>query len=104
MEEEMSKRDKLIERLWNDIAGLPWKDKAWANNPQMVSDTKLHYVTATQADWKELTSNEALQIVIDMLDAQMEETPSRELADVSNYLQELLNKEKTDADTTSKND
>lgn len=35
-------------------------------------------------------NKKALQLVIDMLDAEMEESPDRELADVSNYLQEKL--------------
>jgi hypothetical protein len=33
---------------------------------------------------------EALQVVVDHLDAKMEESPNRELADVSNYLQAML--------------
>lgn len=35
---------------------------------------------------------QALQIVIDWLDEGMENNPSRELADVSNYLQAILDK------------
>lgn len=33
---------------------------------------------------------QALQIVIDHLDNRMEENPTRELADVSNYLQAMI--------------
>lgn len=35
---------------------------------------------------------QALRIVVDYLDKQMEENPSRELADVSNYLEALHTK------------
>ena len=46
-----------------------------------------------------MTDNQlkALRIVIDMLDEEMEDTPSRELADVSNYL-ETKYQEHTDAE------
>ncbi len=36
---------------------------------------------------------EALKTVVDHLDNMMQEEPSRELADVSNYLQAMLDKE-----------
>jgi len=39
----------------------------------------------------------ALRIVIDMLDEEMEDTPSRELADVSNFL-EAKYQEQTNAE------
>lgn len=39
----------------------------------------------------------ALRIVIDMLDEKMEDTPSRELADVSNYLESMY-QEQTNAE------
>lgn len=37
---------------------------------------------------------DAIQKTVDYLDEQMDEQPSRELADTSNYLQAILNKEK----------
>ena len=39
------------------------------------------------------TQLEALKIVVEMLDNLMEKTPNKELADVSNYLQEMIDKE-----------
>lgn len=39
----------------------------------------------------------ALRITIDMLDEKMEDSPSRELADVSNYL-EAMYQEQTDVE------
>lgn len=46
-----------------------------------------------------MTDNQlkALRIVIDMLDEEMEDTPSRELADVSNFL-EAKYQEQTDVE------
>lgn len=38
------------------------------------------------------TLKEALQIVVDHLDDEMEKSPNRELADVSNYLQAMMDK------------
>jgi hypothetical protein len=40
-----------------------------------------------------MTLTDALKVVVAYLDELMEETPSRELADVSNYLQAILDKE-----------
>lgn len=40
-----------------------------------------------------LSLKDALVIVIAYLDNQMEKAPNRELADVSNYLQAILDKE-----------
>jgi hypothetical protein len=39
-----------------------------------------------------MTLTAALRIVIDYLDKMMEESPNRELADVSNYLEALYQK------------
>lgn len=43
------------------------------------------------------TTIKALRIVIDWLDEQMEESPSRELADVTNWLENEYQKASVDA-------
>jgi hypothetical protein len=92
----------IVERFWNDVAGLPWRDKQWVNNPRLIEQTRQHYVNATYDDLSKLIEQPALKVVIKKLDEMMEQTPSRELADTSNFLQTLLNEEEADATTTSK--
>lgn len=91
----------IVERFWNDVQGLPWKDKTWTDNAALKEQTRQHYVNATTNDLQKIVEQPALKIVVDKLDAMMEQSPSRELADVSNYLQALLDKENTDATVTS---
>lgn len=43
-------------------------------------------------DGEDKSLQQAMRMVIDHLDAQMEEAPNRELADVSNYLEKELAK------------
>lgn len=46
-------RDKIhaiVERLWNDVNGLPWSDPQWLNNAGAREQTKQHYVNATVDD------------------------------------------------------
>lgn len=92
---------QIVERFWNDVAGLPWKDKVWTDNVALKEQTRQHYVNATTEDLEKIVLQPALKIVVEKLDAMMEQTPSRELADTSNYLQALLDKENQDATTTS---
>lgn len=47
MEEELK---KLVERLWNDIAGLPWLDAAWRKDNAFKEQTKQHFVKYTTED------------------------------------------------------
>lgn len=92
---------QIVERFWNDVAGLPWKDKAWVENAKMREETRVHYVNATHEDLKALVEQPHLKAVVAMLDKMMEDAPNRELADVSNYLQTLLTEEEKNANTTS---
>lgn len=92
---------EIAERFWNDVAGLPWKDKVWLNNESLKEQTRQHYVGATTDDLQKIVEQPALKIVVDKLDAMMADKPSKELADVSNYLQELLNKEENNAPVPS---
>lgn len=82
----MEKIAALVNRFWNDVAGLPWQDKSWVGNEALKEQTRTHFVNATIED----INQACLQAVVDRLDAMMEGNPSRELADTSNYLQAML--------------
>lgn len=98
----MQQVKEIVERFWKDVAGLPWKDKGWVGNEALKEQTRQHYVNATYADLMKVLEQPALKIVVEKLDAMMVDTPSRELADVSNFLQALLDKEENeDATSTS---
>lgn len=47
MKEELT---RLVERMWQDVAGLPWQDATWVNNQQLKDKTKTHYVSSTLED------------------------------------------------------
>jgi hypothetical protein len=59
----------IVERFWNDVAGLPWRDKQWVNNPRLIEQTRQHYVNATYDDLSKLIEQPALKVVIKKLEA-----------------------------------
>jgi hypothetical protein len=41
---------RIVERMWKDVASLPWQDASWVNSPERQEQTRQHFVKATTDD------------------------------------------------------
>jgi hypothetical protein len=49
LKEEQEAIQTLVERMWKDVASLPWTDPGWAR-PMAQETTRQHYVKSTTSD------------------------------------------------------
>lgn len=58
-DEQKAEIQVLMERFWNDVAGLPWQDKVWTRNLELRQQSKQHFVNATAEDVIKTVEGEA---------------------------------------------
>jgi hypothetical protein len=96
---------KIVERLWKDVESLPWGDDMFAApDSEWKAQTRRHFVEATVSELSDMMVEQWLENAVKMLDEEMEQNPSRALADASNYLQTRLNERRENATDRSKDD